>query len=370
MAKRDYYEVLGVSRHAGQDEIKKAYRNLARKWHPDSNRDDPEAQEKFKEINEAYEVLRDPDRRQRYDHFGHEAAQGQGGYSTQGGFDSPFGDIFESFFGGGMGQRRHGPQRGRDLAYELDIALEEAATGVEREISIPRWEECDHCEGTGSEPPEKPVTCPTCGGSGQIQTEQQTLLGRMVTARTCPKCDGTGKVIYNPCRECGSEGRVQRTREKEIKIPAGVDTGIRLRIPGEGEAGERGGPPGDLYIVIRVKKHPVFQRQRDDILVDRSIAFTQAALGTTIIVPTLDGEAELRIPEGTQSGRILRMRGKGMPRLRGSGRGDQHVVIKVETPMKLTEKERDLLKQLARLRKEDVSEDRGFFRKVKDAFSG
>lgn len=370
MAKRDYYEVLGLARDASAEDIKKAYRNLARKWHPDANRDDPSAAEKFKEINEAYEVLRDPEKRAQYDQFGH-AATGAGGFTggTPGDFgDFPFGDLFETFFGTGRRSRRPGPERGNDLVYELEIPLEEAATGVDREISVPRWEECSHCHGTGARSGTRPVTCPRCRGRGQIQVEQQTLLGRIITSRTCERCHGTGTVIEDPCPECRGRGRVRRTRASEVRIPPGVDTGLRLRIPGEGEPGERGGPPGDLYIVIRVREHPVFRREDDDILVQKAISFTQATLGAVVNVPTLDGEVELRIPEGTQTGTVMRLRGRGMPKLRGSGRGDQHVTIVVETPTRLSDQEKELLRQLARLRGEEVAGDRGFFRKMKDAF--
>ncbi|MEW6524714.1 MAG: molecular chaperone DnaJ [Bacillota bacterium] len=371
MAKRDYYEVLGVPRNADLEEIKKAYRGLARKWHPDANREDATAAEKFKEINEAYEVLKDPEKRARYDQFGHAATDGGGGGFT-GDFSDPFGgigDIFEAFFGGSQRrQRRAGPERGSDLAVELEVTLEEVFAGSEREVTIPRWDQCSTCKGSGARPGTRPATCPTCRGRGQVQTEQQTFLGRIMTARTCDRCGGTGTYIEDPCPDCRGHGRVRTTRTSQVRIPAGADTGLRLRLAGQGEAGERGGPPGDLYIVLRVKEHPVYMRQDDDILVTKGISFAQAALGATIAVPTLDGEVEVRVPGGTQTGSVLRLRGRGMPRLRGGGRGDQHVSIVVETPTQLTEKERELFRQLAKLRQENVDDGGGLFQKVKNAF--
>lgn len=369
MAKRDYYEVLGISRDADTDEVKKAYRSLARQWHPDANRA-PGAVEKFKELTEAYEILKDPEKRARYDQFGHAAAEGGGGF---GDFSDPFGagfgDLFEALFGGiPHRQRRAGPQRGSDLALELEITLEEAFAGLEREFAVPRWVQCATCQGSGARPGSRSTSCSHCNGRGQVSTEQQTFLGRVMTSRTCERCAGTGTYIEHPCSDCRGHGRVRTTRTSTVKIPPGADTGLRLRLTGQGEAGERGGPPGDLYIVLRVKEHPLFVRQDDDILSKQAISFAQAALGTQLRVPTLDGEAELRVPAGIQTGSVMRLRGRGMVRLRGGGRGDQQVTLVVETPTELTEAERELYRQLAKLRRENVQDGGGLFRKVKDAF--
>lgn len=369
MAKRDYYEVLGVPRNADAEEVKKAYRSLARQWHPDANRASGAA-EKFKELTEAYEVLKDPEKRARYDQFGHAAAGSGGGFT--GDFSDPFGaglgDLFEAFFGGSpYRQRRAGPQRGRDLALELEITLEEAFAGAEREVTLPRWVQCTTCQGSGARPGSRPVSCVHCGGRGQVSTEQQTLLGRIMTSRTCERCAGTGTFIEHPCSDCRGQGRVRSTRASMVKVPPGADTDLRLRMSGQGEAGERGGPPGDLYIVVRVKEHPLFVRQEDDILFSQPISFAQAALGVQLSVPTLDGEADLRVPAGIQTGAVMRLRGRGMVRLRGGGRGDELVTVVVETPTELTEAERELYRQLAKLRRESVQEGSGLLRKVKDA---
>ena len=372
MAQRDYYETLGVPRDAGEADIKKAYRRLAREYHPDANKDDPDAAEKFKEINEAYEVLSDPEKRAGYDRFGQAGTPGGAYGPGQGGFgDFGFGgvnDIFDMFFGGGTGgqARRHGPQRGADLRYDLELDLEEAAFGKETELNVPRLEACQTCHGSGARPGTSPVTCKVCGGRGQVQTYQNTLLGRFATVRTCDRCGGEGQVIETPCLECHGTGRVRRTRKIQVKIPPGVDTGHRLRLSGEGEAGERGGPRGDLYVVVHVRPHPLFKREGDDIYAEAKIGFTQAALGAEVEVQTLDGPLKLKVPEGTQSGTEFRLRGKGVTRLRGHGRGDQYTRMLVETPTKLTERERELLRELASLRGEAVDEDRGFMKKVKD----
>ncbi len=369
MAQRDYYETLGVPRDAGEADIKKAYRRLAREYHPDANKDDPNAAEKFKQINEAYEVLSDTEKRARYDRFGQAGTQGGAG---QGGFgDFGFGgvnDIFDMFFGRGMGgqARRHGPQRGADLRYDLELDLEEAAFGKETELNVPRLEACQTCHGSGARPGTSPVTCNVCGGRGQVQTYQNTMLGRFATVRTCDRCGGEGQVIETPCLECHGIGRVRRTRKIEVKIPPGVDTGHRLRLSGEGEAGERGGPRGDLYVVVHVRPHRLFKRDGDDIYAEARIGVTQAALGAEVEIQTLDGPFKLKVPEGTQSGTEFRLRGKGVARLRGHGRGDQYTRMTVETPTKLTERERELLRELAGLRGEAVDEDRGFMKKVKD----
>ncbi|BCV20564.1 molecular chaperone DnaJ [Moorella sp. Hama-1] len=382
MAKRDYYEVLGVSRDASEAEIKKAYRQLARKYHPDMNPGDKEAEEKFKEVQEAYEVLSDADKRARYDQFGHAGTEaggpGFGGFDFGGaGADfGGFGDIFDMFFGGGLGgsARRQGPQRGDDLRLDLEISFEEAAFGVEKEVGIPRQEKCPECNGSGAAPGTHPKTCPTCHGTGQIRIAQRTPLGQFQTIRTCHQCHGQGTIIETPCSRCHGRGVVQRTRKLKIKIPPGVDTGARLRMAGEGEGGLRGGPPGDLYIYINVRPHKLFQRDGYDVLCEVPVSMVQAALGDSIRVPTLDGKVELNIPPGTQSGTSFRLKGKGIPRLHGAGRGDQHVRVHVETPTNLNEKQREILREFARAYGTEPrgarEQDKGFFRKVKDAFMG
>ncbi len=383
MNKRDYYEILGVPRNASESEIRKAYRKLARKYHPDANPDDPNAEEKFKEVNEAYEVLSDPEKRSRYDQFGHAGTQtgfdpggfggfGEGGF---GGFGTGFDDIFDMFFGGmSSGQRaqtRRGPERGNDLRFDLEITFEEAAFGTEKEIRVPRTEKCPTCDGTGARPGTTPSACTACGGTGQVRTTQRTPFGQFVNIRTCERCGGEGWVIESPCPECGGNGRVRRTRKIKVKIPAGVDDGSRLRIGGGGEAGIRGGPPGDLYVFVTVKPHPLFERQGHNILSEVEVGLAQAALGTEIEIPTLGGKAELKIPEGTQHGTTFRLRGKGIPHLRGGGRGDHYVKVKVKTPTKLSKKEKELLREFARLRKEPVgSDEKGFFQKMRDALGG
>jgi molecular chaperone DnaJ len=370
--KRDYYETLGVSREAAAEEIKKAYRNLARRYHPDVNQDDPKAAEKFKEIKEAFDVLSDQDRRARYDRFGHVdesfGQNGSGGFSGFGGFA----DIFETFFGGGANTGRPtGPQRGSDLRYDLELTLQDVAFGLETTVTLERYETCDMCRGSGARPGTSPVTCAACQGSGQQQVVRNTAFGRFVSVRTCEGCQGAGQVIKERCADCRGLGRKVRERKIEVKVPPGVDTGVSLRISGEGESGFRGGPPGDLFICLKVRPHELFKREGNDIILDVPISFAQAALGTEIEVPTLDGKARLKVPEGTQPGTFFRLRGKGIPHLRGHGRGDQHIKISVRIPQKLSAREKDLLREYARLTGEEVAPlDKGIFDKVKDALGG
>jgi len=376
--KRDYYEVLGVDRSATADEIKKEYRRLARQFHPDVNKA-PDAAEKFKEATEAYEVLSDPEKRAAYDRFGHAAFEGPaggggagaggGGFDPFGGFaDLGFEDIFDAFFGGGGRRRARGPVRGADLRYDLELDFEEAAFGIETEISVPRVEVCPHCHGNKAEPGTPIRTCPECGGTGEVRRVQQTPLGRLVNVHTCPRCRGEGQTVETACRECRGAGVVRRTRRIRVKVPAGIEDGQRIRLAGEGEAGERGGPPGDLYVFVTVRPHPFFRREGRDIHCEVPISFVQAALGDEIEVPTLEGTATLKIPEGTQTGTVFRMRGKGVPDVRGFGRGDQYVTVKVVTPTHLTDEQRDLLRRFARAGGEQPQGERGFFNRMRDAF--
>lgn len=381
MSKRDYYEVLGVSKTATQDELKKAYRKLARKYHPDLNKDNPEAAEKFKECNEAYSVLSDEQKRAQYDQFGPEVFEnggmgggpGAGGFGGFGGFGgSGMEDIFDMFFGGqGRGGRSNnaGPQRGADLRYDMEITFEEAAFGVEKEISLKRAERCEHCHGEGAEPGSKVETCPECHGSGYVRFTQNTMFGQMVNERPCSRCHGEGKIISNPCKECGGSGTVKKTKKLKVKIPAGVDNGSRLRVGGEGEAGLKGGPSGDLYVYLYVKPHKFFERDGTTVLCEVPINIVQATLGAEIKVPTLDGQVTMKVPEGTQPGKVMRLKGKGIPSLRGGGRGDQLVRMKVVVPTKLTDKQKDALQKFADISKDNINpEEKSFLNKVKDFF--
>ena len=374
-SKRDYYEILGVARTATDGELKSAYRKQAMKYHPDKNPGDKEAEEKFKEAAEAYSVLNDQNQRAKYDRFGHAgvgssaASSGGAGFGGAGfpGFEDILGDLFgfSDMFGGRQGGRQ--VQRGSDLRYDLEITLEEAAQGVKTKIQIPRLENCTGCKGSGSAPGTTPSSCPTCNGIGQVRYQQ----GFFSVSRTCSYCRGTGKVIKDPCTECKGEGRVAHERSLEIKIPPGVDTGARLRVQNEGEAGAGGGPSGDLYIVISIKEHPVFERQDNNLYCAAPVTFAQAALGAEITVSTLDGEDTIKIGEGTQTGKIFKLKGKGMPALGGRGRGDLFVAVTVTTPTNLTREQRKLLEDLARLESNDIAlpHEKGIFEKVKDIFS-
>lgn len=381
MSKKDYYDVLGVSKTATADEIKKAYRKLARQYHPDVNKDNPEAAEKFKEASEAYSVLSDEQKRAQYDQFGHAAFEngGAGGAGGFGGFEGfgGFGgggmeDIFDMFFGGqGRGSRgsNAGPQRGADLRFDLEITFEEAAFGLEREISLYRDEQCPHCHGNDAEPGSKVETCPECHGSGEIRFTQNTMFGQMTNVRPCPKCHGEGKIISEPCKECRGQGTVKKNKKLKVKIPAGVDNGSRLRVAGEGEAGVKGGPSGDLYVYLYVKPHKFFERDGTTVYCEVPINIVQATLGDEIKVPTLDGQVVMKVPEGTQPGKVLRLKGKGIPSLRNSTRGDQLVRIKVVVPQKLNEKQKDALRKFAEISKDNINpEEKGFLNKIKDLF--
>src|SRR5258706_5495102 len=355
MSKRDYYEVLGINRDASNDDIKKSYRKLAMKWHPDRNPDNPKAEEHFKEAKEAYEVLSDSDKRAAYDRFGHagvdsSAGPGAGGAGF-GGFADAFSDIFGDIFGGGGGRGRSNVYRGADLRYNLEIGLEEAARGTETRIRIPTMEECETCHGSGAKPGTSPITCPTCQGQGQVRMTQ----GFFSIQQTCPRCHGSGKTVSDPCRTCSGAGRVKRQKTLSVKIPAGVDEGDRIRLSGEGEAGVNGGPPGDLYVVVQIRPHTVFTRDHNDLHCEMPISFTQAALGGEIEIPTLDGHAKIRIPAETQSGQVFRLRGKGIKGVRSSAHGDLLCHVMIETPVRLTERQKELLREFEAINQGDAA---------------
>ena len=354
MSKRDYYEILGVNKDANDDEIKKAYRKLAMKFHPDRNPDNPKAEEHFKEAKEAYEILSDTSKRSAYDQYGHAGVDQQAGMGGAGGFgggfSDAFGDIFGDIFGGAGGRAgRSNVYRGADLRYNLEISLEEAARGTETKIRIPTMAECDTCHGSGAKAGSKPETCPTCAGHGQVRMQQ----GFFSIQQACPKCHGSGKVIANPCGTCQGSGRVKQYKTLAVKIPSGVDEGDRIRLSGEGETGVNGGPSGDLYVVIQIKAHSVFQRDHNDLHCEMPISFTTAALGGEIDIPTLDGHAKIKIPAETQSGKVFRLRGKGIKGVRSSTYGDLHCHMVVETPVNLTVRQKELLQELEMLNKED-----------------
>lgn len=363
---KDYYQILGVSRDATQDEIKKAFRQLALKYHPDRNLGDKEAEEKFKEINEAYSCLSDPEKRANYDRFGTAEGMGAGfgGFGAGfGGFSDIFGDIFEEFFGTFGGSKRPRPTKGSDLSYRLDITLEEAAFGVEKKISIPRWQSCNVCNGSGSEPGTSPLVCPNCRGSGHVRFQQ----GFFSVSKTCGKCHGSGRIISHPCKNCKGNTKVRVQREILVKIPAGVDTGSRLRLNGEGDLGSHGGPPGDLYVIINVEDHPFFKRDGMNIYCQVPISFTKAVFGGEIEVPTLDGYSKIKIPAGTPSGKSFHLKGKGMPKIGGHSRGDQVVSVYIVVPKKISQRQRELLEEFESL-SEEGAEKKGFKRKLKDLF--
>lgn len=375
MSKRDYYDILGVAKNASKDEIKKAYRKLALQFHPDRNPDNKEAEAKFKEASEAADVLLNEEKRKRYDQFGHAGVDGQSGFGG-GGFSGDFsdlgdifGDIFGDFFGGGGARRRGGRRQagrpGNDLQVALGVNFEEAAFGAEKVLNITRMDTCNSCDGTGGKDGSRPITCDMCQGSGEVRRQQ----GFFTIASPCPKCHGSGQMISDPCQKCHGQGRVKKKVELEVKVPAGIDSGQRLKLSGEGDTGTQGAPSGDLYVVIEVASHDFYQRDGNDVYCDVPISFSQAALGADIEVPTLHGKVFVKIPEGTQSGKKMRLKAKGIQRLGGYGMGDQILRIHVETPTKLTKEQRDIFKRLAQIDSVDSSPmSRGFFDKVKDLF--
>ena len=379
--KRDYYEVLGVDKNASEDEIKRAYKKLARKYHPDMNPGDKEAEEKFKEINEANEVLSDPEKKARYDQFGHAGVDpnyGAGGPGGGfGGFDMgdiDLGDIFGSFFGGGFGgfggggQRRNGPQKGESLRANLTITFEEAAFGCEKEINLNRTEECDACHGSGCEPGTTAETCPDCRGTGVVRVQQRTGGFAFSSTAPCSRCRGTGKIIHSPCKSCGGSGSVKKSKRITVTIPAGIDDGQAISLRGQGNAGKNGGPAGDLIVGVRVKPHPQFRRDGTTVLYEQPVSFFQAAMGAELEIPTIDGKVKYTLPAGTQPGTTFRLRGKGIPELRGRGRGDQYVTVRVQVPTSLNGEQKEALRAFAQSMGEDLPEEsglKGFFDKRK-----
>ena len=378
MAKRDFYEILGVPRTASAEELKKAYRSKAKELHPDRNSDNPAAEAQFKEVNEAYDTLKDADKKAAYDRYGHAAFEGGrgpggGGGAGQGDFASAFSDVFEDLFGDFMGGRgaagggRSRAQRGSDLRYNLRVSLEDAYGGIQKTINVPASVSCEVCRGTGAEGGAEPVTCPTCSGMGKVRAQQ----GFFTVERTCPTCGGMGRIIKNPCRACGGAGRTEKERALSVNIPAGVETGTRIRLAGEGEAGLRGGPAGDLYIFIEVKDHPLFQRDGVHLFCRVPVSITTAALGGEVEVPTIDGgKSRVKVPAGSQTGKQMRLRAKGMPALRGGGSGDMLIELAVETPVNLTSRQKDLLREFEKLSEDNNPEGTSFFSKVKTFWDG
>ena len=374
--KRDYYEVLGVSRGASEDEIKKAYKKMARKYHPDLNPGDKSAEEKFKEVNEAYEVLSDADKKARYDQYGHAGVDpnfGAGGFG--GGFDGGFdfgdlGDIFGSFFGGGFGGGRrtnpNAPQRGESIRMSIAISFEEAAFGCEKEVTVERYETCDTCHGSGCAPGTSPEVCPDCHGTGTVQVRRQTPMGVFATSAPCTKCGGKGRIIHQPCKDCRGSGMVRKKKTIQASIPAGIDNGQTISIRGQGNAGKNGGPAGDLLITITVRPHELFRREGTSVLCEAPITFTQAVLGAELEIPTIDGKVKYTLPEGTQSGTTFRLKGKGIPSINGRGRGDQYVTVYIETPKNLNKEQKEALKKFAETMGEsNYEEQKKFFKKFK-----
>lgn len=369
-AKRDYYDILGLDRSASEAEIKRAFRRLAFKYHPDRNNEDG-AEARFKEVNEAYEVLSDPERRANYDRFGHMGQAFGRGFED---FDifRGFGDIFDSFFGGAATATKRGPQQGTDLRYSLSLSFEEAVFGCEKEIEIERIENCSLCHGVCSAPGSQPLRCPECNGSGQVRRVQQSIFGRFVNVTTCRRCQGEGRIITDACPQCRGSGNEKKRRKIAVRVPAGVDDGHQIRLTAEGNAGIRGGGPGNLYLALSVKEHPLFKRRGDAILYDLAINFAQAVLGDEVEVPTVDSPVSLKIPPGTQTGKFFRLKEKGVPHLKGGGRGDQLVMVHVITPQSLDERQRKLFEELAETLGEASlpKEEKGFFRRIKDVFDG
>ena len=372
--KRDYYEVLGVSKGASEDEIKRAYKKLARKYHPDMNPGDKEAEEKFKEVNEANEVLSDPDKKARYDQFGFAGVDpnyGAGGGYGAGGFDfGDLGDIFGSFFGGGFGgggqRRRNGPQRGESIRMSVSVDFTEAAFGCEKEVTVERSEQCPTCKGNGCAPGTTPEVCPDCHGSGAVTQSQRTPFGVMQTQAVCGKCRGTGKIIHQPCPDCHGSGRARKRKTVKVNIPAGIDNGQTISLRGQGHAGKNGGPNGDLLITVMVKPHDIFRREGTSVFCEAPITFTQAVLGAEMEIPTIDGKVKYTIPEGTQTGTVFRLRGKGIPVLNGHGRGDQYVTVTIETPRGLNREQKEALKKFSEtLGEGNYEKQRSFFKKFK-----
>ncbi len=378
--KRDYYEVLGVQKSATADEIKKAYRSLARKYHPDLHPDDKEAAEKFKEINEAYEVLSDQSKKERYDQFGHAGVDpnyGGGGFGGGAGGFNPFGDmgdIFENLFGGSFGggrtSRANSPRKGQDIETVVTISFMEACTGVKRDIKINRLEKCTECGGSGAAAGSTPQTCPECNGMGQVKVTQRTPFGMISSQKVCPKCGGKGKTISNPCGKCSGSGRVRTSKQISVDIPAGIDDGQMLRVNGQGDAGLNGGPNGNLNVMVRVKSHPIFVRDEYDINCEIPISYSQAVLGDELVVPTIDGNVKYSISEGTQTGTVFRLKGKGVKKLQRSDRGDQYVKVYVEVPKNLNKEQKEKLKEFEKsLSEKNYEKKKSFLNKIKDAFS-